>query len=529
MSSSKSRATLHSTLSRARQIEAEYLQSMNPEDLAFSTSNKKKDAERKTELRRQQRLKELAAVAEKNKMKEQLRKERDLKRFLENEWNQMKQEQKIMLREEIQQKAIEEIVYCQSIQVRFPKKGIDDIRNLLLKFQNTQPSRTIAIHNQLIQCLRHERTESIHALIRWRRRSIETIYELIIHTTKRENVRQVHNEILNILQIDERRRRELLLWPKNILNTIGTVEVDIPILATCSFFDQELRNGNLRLLHVLCHRGDKKHGILGLVILLSCGSKIEIDVVTETGMTSLHFAASQGFNDIIQLLLNYKADPRAKNNILATPLLLAVDHGHLSTVRLLFNLGGGIPMLLDANDRGLTPLHIASSMGYTLMTEQIVQWITLGKNVLVIDRKKEMVEKKSYGKSVENQRRNTGCYRAPIASEGERSSISSRFYTRKAKDTRLGIGSGGWKLKPINSNRHGQIISAVTKRGVTPLMCAAFHNNKEIVGMLSVCMNTNEIAMRDNDGHSAKDYAKRDVTTLDGEDVVSIHLIDPLL
>ena len=67
MSSSKSRATLHSTLSRARQIEAEYLQSMNPEDLAFSTSNKKKDAERKTELRRQQRLKELVAVAEKNK------------------------------------------------------------------------------------------------------------------------------------------------------------------------------------------------------------------------------------------------------------------------------------------------------------------------------------------------------------------------------------------------------------------------------------------------------------------------------
>ena len=59
-------------------------------------------------------------------------------------------------------------------------------------------------------------------------------------------------------------------------------------------------------------------------------------------------------------------------------------------VVLLFQLGGGVPMLLDANDRGLTPLHAAVYGQYVLLVEQIMQWVQLGKRVRVIDRSKEM-------------------------------------------------------------------------------------------------------------------------------------------
>ena len=152
MASSKSRATLYATTSRAQQIEAEYLQSLHSEDLAFSTSNKKKDAERKRELRRQQRIKELAEGEERKQLKDQQRDERNLKRAVEEEERIMYVSRKYMLREETEQKTIEEVLYCQQVHEQCYKKNrtVEDIRGLLLQFQGNQPSRTDHIHDLLI-------------------------------------------------------------------------------------------------------------------------------------------------------------------------------------------------------------------------------------------------------------------------------------------------------------------------------------------------------------------------------------------
>jgi hypothetical protein len=523
MSSSKTRATLHATTSRARMLELEYLQSMHAEDLAFSTANKKKDAARKTELRRQQRLKELAASAERSIIKEKLRQERDLKRFIEQEEAQMHVSRRMMLREETQQKAVEEITYCKLLHYRFIKKGrsLEDIRGILLEFQGNQPSRTDEIHNNLVAYLQNDRLESLNFHVRWRKKSLETLYEILLNAAVRSNSATVksniHKQILQTLQIDERRRCELLLWPVR-----PDDEVKVPFLATCAFFNQPLRAGNYRLLHLLCKR--RSFDPLSAEILLSCGASVEVDAKTDRGDTSLHVAARKGSNKMVAVLLRYGANVRARNNILSTPLLLAADRGHLSTVRMLFNLGGGVTMLSDANDRGITALHFAASMGHVLMTEQIIQWVQRGSQFLVLDRSNEAFEQKKFGKSQEKKRRNTGSYRAVIASEGERNSASSQYFTRPAEQTRFGLSYGGWRKK--QHSVHGKVLAATTKRNITPLMCAAFHNNIEIISMLSTCMNVNEISMVDVDGLAASDYARRNANQLDKG---SIMLVDPLL
>ena len=73
----KGRATLYATTSRAKQLQKDYLQSMHAEDLAFSTSNKKKDAARKLQMKVEQHRKEQLEIERRKLIKETLRIERD--------------------------------------------------------------------------------------------------------------------------------------------------------------------------------------------------------------------------------------------------------------------------------------------------------------------------------------------------------------------------------------------------------------------------------------------------------------------
>ena len=153
MSSSKSRATLYATNARAKQLQKDYLNSMHAEDLAFSTSNKKKDAARKLKLKIEQRKKEQVEIERKKHLKELLRIEKAKRMFLEEEHAQMLVARQQMLREELSQKAVEEVVYCTHIHQRYPQKNrtYDGIRSKLLQLQANQPSRTDLIHQQLIE------------------------------------------------------------------------------------------------------------------------------------------------------------------------------------------------------------------------------------------------------------------------------------------------------------------------------------------------------------------------------------------
>ncbi len=84
--------------------------------------------------------------------------------------------------------------------------------------------------------------------------------------------------------------------------------------------------------------------------------QININHPDSHGMTALHWAAAQGYNDIIKLLLDFGANINPQNAQGNTPLHLAARNGNLSTVRLLLARGANVTMV---NRQGQTPLALA--------------------------------------------------------------------------------------------------------------------------------------------------------------------------
>ncbi|KAJ1323498.1 serine/threonine-protein phosphatase 6 regulatory ankyrin repeat subunit A [Microdochium nivale] len=81
-----------------------------------------------------------------------------------------------------------------------------------------------------------------------------------------------------------------------------------------------------------------------------------VDVCGRNDWTALHFAASKGRVDAVQLLLAGGADIDARTNCDYTPMYLACKKGHLATVQILLDAGADVSLV----DRRLTsPLGIA--------------------------------------------------------------------------------------------------------------------------------------------------------------------------
>jgi ankyrin repeat protein len=82
----------------------------------------------------------------------------------------------------------------------------------------------------------------------------------------------------------------------------------------------------------------------------------EVSSRSNVGLTALHYAASAGFTNVINELLDRHADVNAKDNSGRTPLDLAAQHGRLDVVDLLVARGAE----MDAKDRaGLMALKDA--------------------------------------------------------------------------------------------------------------------------------------------------------------------------
>ncbi|KAL3926709.1 MAG: hypothetical protein SGPRY_003177, partial [Prymnesium sp.] len=139
-------------------------------------------------------------------------------------------------------------------------------------------------------------------------------------------------------------------------------------------------------------------------LLLASGASVNtLDHDRRGGTRScLHLAASTGNLKVVQALLRSKADPRACDRWLATPLFLAIREGHKVVFNAIHEAGGnvrldeasasnelarmarlgnikGIKMLLDgganvnaANYDGRTCLHLAGSCGSLLVVEALL-------------------------------------------------------------------------------------------------------------------------------------------------------------
>jgi ankyrin repeat protein len=81
------------------------------------------------------------------------------------------------------------------------------------------------------------------------------------------------------------------------------------------------------------------------------------------GWTALHYAALGGHAEVLSYLLEQGADASIRNDAGRTPLIVAVDKGHVGAVRVLVQ-HTGTQALLQGDMEGKTALHLAAREGY---------------------------------------------------------------------------------------------------------------------------------------------------------------------
>ena len=107
-------------------------------------------------------------------------------------------------------------------------------------------------------------------------------------------------------------------------------------------------------------------------VLLENGAEVNV-VRTDSGCTSLHYAASLGHVDLCELLVRYGADTDAQTARLETALHLAIANRHREVVAILLKYRAR----LDIRDKnGLTPLQQAENSQNREMVTLIEQHLS---------------------------------------------------------------------------------------------------------------------------------------------------------
>lgn len=110
------------------------------------------------------------------------------------------------------------------------------------------------------------------------------------------------------------------------------------------------------LLQYASSRGDA----LGAATLLQRGADPHVPNDVINGFQALHWAASNGFQDVVETLLEHEADLEAKDFHGRTPLALACERGHESIALTLISHGA---MMHEPSGDLKTPLHYAAFSG----------------------------------------------------------------------------------------------------------------------------------------------------------------------
>ncbi len=100
-------------------------------------------------------------------------------------------------------------------------------------------------------------------------------------------------------------------------------------------------------------------------MLLESGARLDLD----QNRSALHNAAKMGHFDVVQLLLDHKADINHRDDT-GTALYLAVKHGQFEMARYLIANGADVNA---ANVDGRTPIIAATAQGNLMFVKELVK------------------------------------------------------------------------------------------------------------------------------------------------------------
>lgn len=92
--------------------------------------------------------------------------------------------------------------------------------------------------------------------------------------------------------------------------------------------------------------------------------------LSSDGSNSLHFAARMGSDNIVQLLLDCKANTHACDDDGTSALWVAARHGHVNVAKVLLAHGANVD---DSDDDNVTPLNIASQQGHLHVADLLIR------------------------------------------------------------------------------------------------------------------------------------------------------------
>jgi len=120
------------------------------------------------------------------------------------------------------------------------------------------------------------------------------------------------------------------------------------LLLNAPDIDPEAKSGNGdTALMIACFKGNKA----AVEALLAKGAE-----VNKPGWTPLHYAAANGHDEIIRLLLDKSAYIDAESPNKTTPMMMAARGGHIYTVKLLLDEGADATL---KNDLGMSAIDFA--------------------------------------------------------------------------------------------------------------------------------------------------------------------------
>lgn len=97
-----------------------------------------------------------------------------------------------------------------------------------------------------------------------------------------------------------------------------------------------------------------------------------INFRAQNGKTALYVSCSQGYSDIVRMLLEHGADPNISLNDGTTPLMIACQKNHQGCI---YHLLNNIDIKIDINairNTGVTALMIAAMNGHLTISEMLI-------------------------------------------------------------------------------------------------------------------------------------------------------------